>query len=60
MGCYVGIGCLPKAPAHVLHVRPRKFVGDNGAEFCIDYLALYAACAADPEVSRHLDQCLSV
>lgn len=59
LGFFVGIGRLSEAPAHVLRVGPREF-GGNGAKFCIDYLALYAACAADPEVSSHLDQCLTV
>ena len=59
LGFFVGIGRLSEAPARVLRVGPREF-GGNGAEFCIDYLALYAACAVDPEVSSHLDQCLSV
>ncbi len=58
-GYFVGIGRLPQAPDRVLHVRPRVF-GGNGQAFRIDYLALYAACAADPEVSRHLDHCLTV
>jgi hypothetical protein len=59
LGYFVGIGRLPQAPARVLYVEPRRFDG-NGTEFRIDYLALYAACAADPEVSSHLDQCLTV
>lgn len=61
-GCFgyvVGIGRLPQAPDRVLRVTPRAF-GNNGDAFRIDYLKLYAACAADPEVSRHLDHCLTV
>lgn len=50
---------MPQAPDRVLHVRPRVF-GGNGQAFRIDYLALYVACAADPEVFRHLDHCLTV
>jgi 5-methylcytosine-specific restriction endonuclease McrBC regulatory subunit McrC len=47
------------ADARSPHVEPRRF-NSNGIEFRIDYLALYAACAADPEVSSRLDQCLTV
>lgn len=59
LGYFVGIGRLPQAPGRILRVQPRVFDRDGGG-FRIDYLALYAACAADPEVSSHLDQCLTV
>jgi hypothetical protein len=59
LGFFVGIGRLPQASERVLHVGPRLFNG-GATEFRIDYVKLYAACAADPEVSRHLDHCLTV
>jgi hypothetical protein len=59
LGFVVGIGRLPQAPERVLCVTPREFrTGEY--PFRVDHLRMYAACAADPDVSRHLDECLSV
>ncbi len=58
-GYFVGIGRLPEAPDNPLIVNPRNFNHDN-QQFQIDYLAMYAACAAHPDVSPHLDACLTI
>jgi len=59
LGYYVGIGRLPEAPGRIVRVSARRFGKDDG-KFAIDYVGTYAVCAADPEVSRHLDRCLTV
>ena len=60
LGHYVGTGRLPEFPDRVLRVSARRFSGADGSCFDIDYIRLYAVCAADPEVSRQLDRCLTV
>ena len=60
LGYYVGIGCLPEAPGRVLKVCSRELEATPGSPFRIDYVRTYAACAADAEVSQHLDRCLTV
>jgi hypothetical protein len=60
LGYYVGVGRFPESPQRVLQVSARKFQGSDGSRFEIDYVRTYAMCAADPEVSRHLDKCLTV
>ena len=59
LGYIVGVGRLPEAPNHPIIVNPRDFTRGT-TSFQIDYLQMYAACAGDPEVSRHLDQCLTL
>lgn len=59
LGFFVGVGRLREAPNRPLIVIPRKF-GFDEAAFRIDYVRMYAECAAEPEVGRHLDRCLTV
>jgi len=59
LGYYVGIGRLSEAPDRILRVSARRF-GESNARLAIDYVRVYAICAADPEVSQHLDRCLTV
>jgi len=59
-GYYVGIGRLPEASECTLHISARQFRSVERAVFQIDYVRMYADCAADPDVSRHLSRCLTV
>jgi 5-methylcytosine-specific restriction enzyme subunit McrC len=59
LGFFVGIGRLTEASDRVLRILPRRF-DQNESSFRIDYLRLYATCAAEPEIGRHLDRCPTV
>jgi len=59
LGYYVGIGRFSEATDRILRVSARRF-GEGGAPFAIDYASIYGICAAEPEVSQHLNRCLTI